>query len=460
MVLQIATDRALRTPDALADLVAAIVDADPNTDQETHWLEWKGPLAIDRAEGQFAIAKAILGFANREPSHASAVCEGTAYMVVGASPRATPGVVAIDHADLAHGIRKYANGPQWSAHNVNHQGVTVLVIVVDAPRSGDPIHVLAKQYANFNEGTVFHRGAAQTEPAGTREITMLSKRLVQGAQQPDLDLELDLELTEMLRQRLDDPEWYEEHRTYLESRRKPKRPPLTAPPSHAPGVTSRFATSPLLQPGSLAFTGLAHAYATKADTAEFERRLAEYNDDLADRLYENIVRSTIRSRFNKVKFIAANHTHDPIEDVQLTVVMPFDVIVYAGSPETRHLRALPAWPTPIDNVIGKNQQAAFLANDMQHGDVLSRWDGSVDYRDHNHTIEITFDVGDLRPGQRYETPPITLFTEPDGPTALPVMITARAMNRRRFKTKEIEMPITGQTVGIGHWFATTLATSD
>jgi hypothetical protein len=41
LVLRIATDRAFRTPDELAALVTAVVEADPTSAQETHWLEWK-----------------------------------------------------------------------------------------------------------------------------------------------------------------------------------------------------------------------------------------------------------------------------------------------------------------------------------------------------------------------------------------------------------------------------------
>jgi hypothetical protein len=443
MVLRISTDRALRTPDALAALVDAIVQADPTNDQETHWLEWKGPLPIDKAEGQFAIAKAILGFANREPAHAAPMCEGTAYMVIGAEPGSARGITPIDHAKLAHGIRKYANGPQWSAHHVSHDGATVLVIVAEAPKPGDPIHTLAKQYNNFNEGTVFHRGAAQTEPAGAREIAMLSKRLMRGTQQPDLDLELDIELTPMIRQRLDDPEWFADHQAYLDSRRTPPRRRSSTAPPGSPGMPDLPAS----------FAGLSEFWADPGGIAEFNRRLVEYNSDLADRLRENIVRQIVRSDKNKVWFVAENRTHDPIEGVQLLVTMPLEVLAFAGSPQTRRLRPLPKWPDPLDSMF-KDKMTA-LVEDFEHADLLSRWDGSVHYRD--DTIEVTFDVGDLRPGQHYETPPITLFVEPDAPAVLPVTVTARAMNRRRDRTTMIEMPIDGEMVGIGVWYGTTAA---
>jgi hypothetical protein len=96
MVRSLGTDRAFRTPAELAALVIAVVEADPTSVQETHWLEWKGPLNIGKAEGQFAIAKAILGFANREPARAASVCEGTAYMIVGAEPGSSPGITVVE----------------------------------------------------------------------------------------------------------------------------------------------------------------------------------------------------------------------------------------------------------------------------------------------------------------------------------------------------------------------------
>jgi hypothetical protein len=55
MALHMVTDRAFRTPAELSALVTAIVAADAST-QETHRVEWRGPLPIGKADGQFAIA--------------------------------------------------------------------------------------------------------------------------------------------------------------------------------------------------------------------------------------------------------------------------------------------------------------------------------------------------------------------------------------------------------------------
>lgn len=187
------TTRDLRTPDELLELVEAIYNS-PATAQETNWLEWKSTLDLGTVEGRFAVGKAILGFANRAVEQARLKCAGVAYMVVGVEPGAAPGVTPVDHATLGQRIKTYADSPRWTPHYVPFSNVEVLVIVVEPPRAGDPMHTLQKEFSNdktrHKAGTIFHRGAAHTEPAGPRDIAMLQERLLHGARQPDLDLAL------------------------------------------------------------------------------------------------------------------------------------------------------------------------------------------------------------------------------------------------------------------------------
>jgi hypothetical protein len=39
--------------------------------------------------------------------------------------------------------------PRWSCSNVEVEGKTVAVVIVEAPRWGDPIHTLRKTYLNL-----------------------------------------------------------------------------------------------------------------------------------------------------------------------------------------------------------------------------------------------------------------------------------------------------------------------
>ena len=177
---KIDTTRASRTQGELLTIVDAIYTA-PSNEQETNWLEWKSSHNLETAEGRFAVAKAIIGFANRSVTQAQLACKGLAYMVVGVQPGAAPGFPPFDHAKLGQKLKKYADGPRWTPHYLAFMGVTVLVIVVEAPESGDPIHTLQSNFDKFYAGTIFHRGTAHTEPAGPNEVTMLAERFAASA---------------------------------------------------------------------------------------------------------------------------------------------------------------------------------------------------------------------------------------------------------------------------------------
>jgi hypothetical protein len=82
--LNIQTGVAFRLPAERAALVKAVVEAASDFKNETNWIEWKSTVALDKAVGGFVVGKAVLGFANREPSRVANTCEGTAYLIVGA----------------------------------------------------------------------------------------------------------------------------------------------------------------------------------------------------------------------------------------------------------------------------------------------------------------------------------------------------------------------------------------
>ncbi len=103
MALSIATDSALRGLSALEALVRSVVSAS-NVD-ETEAVEWKGPSDLIHKPGCFAIAKAILAMANRDPARAASTFEGCAYVVAGAEPGGCPGVIVDDPARYAERIQ-------------------------------------------------------------------------------------------------------------------------------------------------------------------------------------------------------------------------------------------------------------------------------------------------------------------------------------------------------------------
>jgi hypothetical protein len=176
MALNIDTTRAFRRPADKQTLVEAVFNAQPT--DENDWLEWKSSLDLATAEGRFTVAKHILGMANRLPDRAVLYAEGCGYVLVGVEPGNLVGLQPIDTAVLDQGLRAYlgSGGPQWSAEFVPFRGASVLMIIVEAPRWGDPIHCLHRDYRNFNAGAIFVRRRASTERADPTEVAALVQR--------------------------------------------------------------------------------------------------------------------------------------------------------------------------------------------------------------------------------------------------------------------------------------------
>lgn len=191
MTLSIDSSRPVRGPAARQALVAAVHGAQDHNEYD--WIEWKLPIALGRAEGNFALAKQVLGMANREPNRAAQNVAGHGYVLVGVQPGDVPGMDPTDPADLEGWINKYVgqDGPGWDLHWVTYQNADVLLIQVDPPQWGDPIHTLRKQYDKFPEGAVLVRRRGGVHQASTVEMQMLQRRCQKRAQVVDVGLEVD-----------------------------------------------------------------------------------------------------------------------------------------------------------------------------------------------------------------------------------------------------------------------------
>lgn len=430
------TSRAMRTDDELRMLVEAIHGSAPGT-QETNWLEWKNGLDPTKAAGKFAVAKAILGFANRPVEQAQLACDGVAYMVVGVEPGAATGVGAVDHAALGQAIKTYVDGARWTPFYIPFQGVTVLVIVIEAPRLGDPIHTLQKTYndgAKYNAaaGTVFHRGTAHTEPAGTGEIEMLSRRLVQGTLKPELDVALRCTADPLTRISVAKEEleaWLRRRETFVRanSGKPPDRPPPPARRADPRGLNG-MATFDLA--GSIGALGLGNLFADPKDAEEFGKRVEDYLAKIRNRLRDIIFRDIVLDDdANTVHFAVGNETNEPMSGVQLSVRIPKSgLLVYTSPPIVEELPPRPMWPDPLDSM-RENAYASLRSP------ALDFYPHSGSVADKGDVFEVTWDVGDLRPREESNGYTITIVAGSNAPDQLPVEMIARAMDRRGIRTK-------------------------
>lgn len=424
--------RALRTDDELLRLVTAIHGSRPEV-QETNWLEWKSSLDLNTPAGKFAVAKAVLGFANRSVDDARLNCGGVAYMVVGVEPGAVVGIPAIDHADLTPGIKTYAETPRFTPRTIQFSGVEVLVVVVEPPEPGNPLHTLQKQYDKFHAGMVFHRGSARTAPAGPKEVEMLGRRLVQGMQLPELDLTLGCAaepLTRLSADREQRVDWLRRHEGYVRAHgRKPPEPP--PPSSTASGAT-------LMQWTGLDSMKLFGRYASPEDAEEFDRRVADYLAKMRGRLLDHVLREIVNDDdANTVHFRVRNHTDDPVSGVQLKVrIDKSGVLVRTYSPVVKDLPPIPKWPDPLDQVLPNAHIAGLVRTQIPD---FFPHAGSVS--DTGDAFEVTWDVGDLRPHEPSRDFTLTVIAGTRAPEEISVEMATSAMDRRGTCTKTQQLTI-------------------
>lgn len=445
--------RAMRTADELLMLVRAIHGSPADT-QETNWLEWKSSLDLTRPAGKFAVAKAILGFSNRSVEQAQLAAEGVAYMVVGVKPEAAAGIGAVDHADLGQGIKTYANGTRWTPFYVPFGGVTVLVVVVEAPRPGDPIHPLRKAYDRFDKGTIFHRGTAHTEPAGPEEIEMLSRRLVQGVQQPELDLALGCTAGPIVRLRMDDEQlddWLRRREVYVRanSGKPPDRPPPRPKPAPNPARPGWAAYDAFSSLGGYNDTlDVMRRYADPKDAEEFESRVTDYLAEMRRLLLGNIVRLIVLDDdVNTVHFRVGNETDDPMSGVQLTVRLEKSgLIVYTSPPGVEDLPSRPKWPDPLDRMLSGARGTAL------HSEPLDFYPHGGSVVDKGDVFEVTWDIGDLRPGEQADGLTITVVAGPSTAESVKVEMIARAMDRRGTRAKTEMLTVAADPWTVDHFY--------
>ncbi|MGC1184223.1 MAG: hypothetical protein WBA31_03605 [Candidatus Dormiibacterota bacterium] len=190
MTLDLDTRAALRGISDIRRLVNAILAASPT--DETDWLEWKSGLNLGTREGCFAVARTVLGMANRMPEDAARACEGVGYVVVGAEPGNLNGVESVDSAITDQIMEQYlggADGPRWAPVDIVVEGDKhVFVVTVEPPRAADKIFTLRREFGPDTNGRVFVRKRGRTVPANAADMDALQRRLTSVVSASSADL--------------------------------------------------------------------------------------------------------------------------------------------------------------------------------------------------------------------------------------------------------------------------------
>lgn len=159
-------------------LLEAIETASPS--DEADWIEFKANVDLTKKAERPIIAKAIVAFANRDPARATRQLGGRALIVIGLEPGNIVGTSEIDPAQLHDYIQHYLAAPQpgWDHQYLTYREKVVLVITVDPPKTGDPIHCIGSSGDKVRDGEVFVRKVGQSAQATSMDLRMLSERLL------------------------------------------------------------------------------------------------------------------------------------------------------------------------------------------------------------------------------------------------------------------------------------------
>ncbi|WP_234714715.1 MULTISPECIES: hypothetical protein [Mycobacteroides] len=299
-------------------------------------------------------------------------------------------------------------------------------------------------------GTVFHRGTAHTEPAGTGEIDMLSRRLIQGAQRSELDLALRCDAQPITRisveqEQLED--WLRRREAYVraDSGKPPDRP---TPPARPAGSASLVGVSAFDLSGGFGSSLFGNLFADPKDAKEFENRVKDYLGKMRRLLLDNVVRVIVEDDdLNTVQFTVSNETDDPMSGVQLTVRIPKSgLLVYTSPPSVDDLPLRPKWPDPLDQI-----RATALASSYR-SPAFDFYPHAGSVVDKGDVFEATWDVGDLRPHEEADGYSITVVAGPNAPDQLPVEMIARAMDRRGTRTETEQLVFAAETWTIDDFY--------
>jgi hypothetical protein len=164
---------------------------------ETAFLEWKTSFDLAQVRYRAACAKHILAFANRHPDRARRNVEGYGYLLLGLEPGSLVGVPEVwDPEQLERWISPYVGDAVfWDPHYVETGGKQVLLVAVDPPQWGDPIHPLRKESQDelgkqMRAGTIYIRRPGKSEQADGADIDMLTERSRAGGARLSISVEL------------------------------------------------------------------------------------------------------------------------------------------------------------------------------------------------------------------------------------------------------------------------------
>lgn len=449
MVLKVDTSEPLLRPTQLAALVEAVRNAADH--DEDLWIEWKSGydndggqrthLDLAAAAGLAQIAKAVLGMANRDPGAAARRAGGHGYLLVGVEPGAVNGVRPVDHQVLVSKMRAYVGDVvRWHPEYVTVGGVEVLVVIVDPPRPGDPIHPLRKQIGRYEAGAVFVRRPGLTDRASVADLEMLQNRLLERT--PSLQVTV-AAVPATIERTPDIPATVEQ---WVEQR----RPAL---------LGARYAAPQRQQRGfadlSSAIRGLdvfGPKYVADSRTEEeYVQEVETYLERARQALLSRAAWEVYRYPPAMLQVEVTNPTDLGFLRVRLVVHVAGDVHCFPEEMSDLVERDRPSIPRPPEPLgtpsLSEGHRMLQLANvrafphfQLSHIDVAPGLGLGYTVRD-TGSVDIEYDEFELRPDETIRLDPVPLLVREDPGTILPATWHATAEGVRKRLTGEFPLAV-------------------
>jgi hypothetical protein len=414
-------------PSQLRRLAEAVRDAGPH--DEATWIEWKSTLDLRAPHARVHLVKQTLGFGNRPPDEAAKRAGGYGYLLVGVEPGSVLGVDSVDPSEMEQDLTPYL-GPDlvWSAEYVSLDGKSVLIVVVNPPKFGDPIHYLRKGLPRPNpakgarfvhpEHTVFVRKNGRTVKAEPEDWQMLHQRFAAAQNR----LEVDLVAARPHIERIAD---FPEHVTaHLD--RHPQR--LLAHPTRLGGITRDDRTRAEYQ-------------------AEVEAHMDELRKAFAQRFHDEMIRHAPAG----LSLTLVNRSDRPFQGVRVTATVRAEGRVLCPGPIDDDLPGfkLPAPP----RAWGTREKPVFPGSMLFPGrfdvpmptglqDMMCRWEA----REVPGGLEIEFDPEDVRPRERLVLEHVPLLVTADAKTELTVEWTAAGLSAEGSVSGRFVLPVVDSTL--------------
>ncbi|GAA4082882.1 ATP-binding protein [Actinomadura miaoliensis] len=432
MAFSIDASSAFLLPSQLRRLAEAVRDAGPH--DESRWVEWKSTLPLGTDQARVHLVKHILGFANRSPDVAARWAAGYGYLLIGVSPGKVPGVTSVDHNDMEQDLKPYI-GPDlvWHAEYVELDGKDVLILVVDPPSYGDPIHYLRKPLPHprgegfvHSEHTVFIRRNAQTVKAEPGEWRMLLQRF--ATTQNRLDVEL-VSSQPQVERWADFPEHIELH---LEQHRE------------------RLLNARHQDGKALSSVG---RYLASQETRTWEEYAAEVDahlEELKERFKERFFDEQLRHEPGGLSLTLVNRVDRPFRDVRVNVTVQTDGKLFSPGPVDEQLPEfrLPRPPlpygAPMPPVVNVGEIHGGPFPIMPEG--LQRMFCGWEVEELGDGLSIEFDAVDLRPRERLRLPHVPLLVTAEVGAELVVEWRAAGLSADGERGDRFAIPVASSTL--------------